>query len=229
MKSIIQTPTNNLQNSIEFYKKLNFKIVSQSDPTLVTDGKAFIEINPDRFARAGLKLFKNSWAKEVAELQKFTHVTQTEKSYIVGSPSGTWVYLIEDTAPTNNEAQDKSFGITGNFQGLSLETTDIKRSFHFWQIFGFVKTMGDVEQGWISLEVENEITISLMKPQCCPHLFFNPSLTYFNGKNNMAVIDKIRQANIPITEEITHFNKEGIVDNIIIRDPGGYGFFIFSD
>lgn len=229
MKSIIQTPTNNLQNSIEFYKKLHFKIVSQSDPTLVTDGKAFIEINPDRFARAGLKLFKNSWEKEVEALQKLTNVTQLEKSYIVGSPSGTWVYLIEGNAPTNNEAQDESFGITGNFQGLSLETTDIKRSFDFWQIFGFAKTMGDVDQGWISLAIENEITISLMKPQCCPHLFFNPSLTYFNGKNNMAVIDKIRQANIPITEEITHFNKEGIVDNIIIRDPGGYGFFIFSD
>jgi len=54
-------------------------------------------------------------------------------------------------------------------------------------------------------------------------------LTYFNGKQNLEVIEKIRNNAIPITEEITHFNKEGIVDNIIIRDPGGYGFFIFSD
>ena len=29
--------------------------------------------------------------------------------------------------------------------------------------------------------------------------------------------------------KITQFNKEGIVDNVIIRDPGGYGFFIFND
>ncbi len=54
-------------------------------------------------------------------------------------------------------------------------------------------------------------------------------MTFFNGKDNLNLIAKIREAGIPITEEITHFNKENIVDNIIIRDPGGYGFFIFSD
>lgn len=48
-------------------------------------------------------------------------------------------------------------------------------------------------------------------------------------KSNLAIIQKIRDLQIPITEEITHFNKEGIVDNIIIRDPGGLGFFIFND
>ncbi|WP_372369813.1 VOC family protein [Candidatus Uabimicrobium sp. HlEnr_7] len=229
MKSIIQTPTNNLENSIEFYKKLDFKIISGNSSTLVSDGKAFIEINPDRFARAGLKLFKNSWKEEVAQLEKLTHVTHSEKTYILSSPSGTWVYLVEGGAPTNDHLQEKSFGLTGNFQGLSLETTDIKRSVDFWHIFGFAKTMGDIEQGWMSLAGDDGMTISLMKPLCCPHLFFNPSMTYFNGKENMAIIEKIRQIKIPIVEEITHFNKEGIVDNIIIRDPGGFGFFIFSD
>jgi hypothetical protein len=68
-----------------------------------------------------------------------------------------------------------------------------------------------------------------MKPLTCLHLFFNPSLTYFNGGNNLAVIENIRKLGIPITEEITHFNKDGIVDNIIIRDPGGFGFFVFND
>jgi len=73
------------------------------------------------------------------------------------------------------------------------------------------------------------MAVSFMQPNSCPHLFFNPSMTYFNGKNNLPIIAKIREAGILITEEITHFNQEGIVDNIIIRDPGGYGFFIFSD
>jgi hypothetical protein len=69
-----------------------------------------------------------------------------------------------------------------------------------------------------------------MKPFSCPHLFFNPSLTFFNGKeNNPKVIQKIRDLNIPITQEITAFNEEGLVDNIIIRDPGGLGFFVFND
>lgn len=43
------------------------------------------------------------------------------------------------------------------------------------------------------------------------------------------MIEAVRKAGIPITEEITHFNSEGIVDNIIIRDPGGYGFYVFND
>ena len=68
-----------------------------------------------------------------------------------------------------------------------------------------------------------------MKTGSCPHLFFNPSLTYFNGAKNLSIIQQIKTLQIPITEEITHFNKEGIVDNIIIRDPGGLGFFLFSD
>ena len=75
----------------------------------------------------------------------------------------------------------------------------------------------------------SDFTITLMKPMTCPHLFFNPSMTYFNGKKNLSIIEKIRQLNIPIAEEITHFNNEGIADNMIIRDPGGYGFFIFND
>ena len=65
--------------------------------------------------------------------------------------------------------------------------------------------------------------------QCCPHLFFNPSLTFFNGENNLKIIDQINNLNIAVTEEITVFNEDNIVDNIIIRDPGGLGYFLFSD
>ena len=68
-----------------------------------------------------------------------------------------------------------------------------------------------------------------MGPCCCPHLFFNPSLTYFNGGQNLPVIKAIREAGIPIAEEITHFNEEGVVDNVVLRDPGGLGMFIFND
>jgi hypothetical protein len=63
-----------------------------------------------------------------------------------------------------------------------------------------------------------------MKPFSCPYLFYNPSLTFFNGKeNNPKVIQKVRD----LTEEITAFNTEGIVNNVIIRDPGGFGLFVF--
>lgn len=81
----------------------------------------------------------------------------------------------------------------------------------------------------IHTPADDGFVISLMKPFSCPHLFFNPSMTYFNGKDNLAVIRKIREAGIPITQEITAFNTEGIADNVILRDPGGYGFFVFND
>ncbi|MBT7993740.1 MAG: hypothetical protein HN691_02595 [Bacteroidetes bacterium] len=117
----------------------------------------------------------------------------------------------------------------GNSAGLSLETMDMELSFEIWQKLGFSTSMGSLGEGWISLKNTDNLTISLMRPLACPHLFFNPSLTYFNGEKNMEIIDHIRKIKIPITEEITYFNKENIADNIIIRDPGGLGFFLFND
>ena len=89
--------------------------------------------------------------------------------------------------------------------------------------------MGSAEKGWISMTNDNDFSVSLMSPNACPHSFYNPSLTYFNNKNNLSVIQKIRDLGIPIEEEITAFNPDGVADNIILRDAGGYGFFIFND
>jgi hypothetical protein len=97
-------------------------------------------------------------------------------------------------------------------------------------LLGFDKTYGNGEQGWLSLQNENGFSISLIALFSCPHLFYNPSLSYFNGKEGKPkVILQIRDLKIPITEEITAFNNNGIVHNIIIRDPGGLGFFVFND
>lgn len=229
MNTFFQTPTNDLRQSIDFYKKLNFKILSAENPTLVTDGNAIIEINPDRFARAGVKFYKNNWKNIVEQLQNLTKVSPIENGYLFSDQSGVWIYLMESNSTVNFNLNEVEASTLGNFAGLSLETTDIKKSIEVWEILGFSKTMGSIEQGWVSYENQDKMGVSFMQPNSCPHLFFNPSMTYFNGKNNLAIIDKIRATGIPITEEITHFNKEGIVDNIIIRDPGGYGFFIFSD
>lgn len=233
MTTIIQTPTPDLASSLSFYKKLKFEVLSEADPVVVTDGKAIVEINPDRYARAGVKCFKESWAKEVAELEKLTKVTSIDGGYILSDPSGMWIYLMEqewEIAPVSIAMEDPCFGVPGNFAGLSLESTDMAASVAIWETLRFEKGMGSVDQGWVTYTDAAGFGISLMKPLACPHLFFNPSLTYFNGKeNNPIIIEKIRALDIPITEEITQFNKEGKVDNIIIRDPGGYGFFIFND
>lgn len=229
MKSIIHTPTNNLAESLEFYTKLGFVRLPNTGLELVSDGKAVIEINPDRYARAGVKLFNDSWEKIVNDLEDLATVLRLENGYLLSDPSGVWIYLIETQEEMSLDISALSSSVLGNYAGISLETTSINNSFHLWKLLGFNQKEGDIDQGWITLKNYDGLVVSLMKPLTCPHLFFNPSLTYFNGNKNMDIIENIRSLQIPITEEITHFNKEGVVDNIIIRDPGGYGFFLFSD
>jgi hypothetical protein len=229
MNSIIHTPTSNLKESLEFYTKLGFVKLPNTNLELVADGKTVIEINPDRYARAGVKLFSESWEKTVEAIEPLVNVLTIENGYLISDPSGAWIYLIESKKELDIDLSALSSSELGNYAGISLETTSINSSYQLWKLLGFNNQQGDIDQGWITITNADGLTVSLMKPLTCPHLFFNPSLTYFNGANNPGIIEKVRSLEIPITEEITHFNKEHIVDNIIIRDPGGYGFFLFND
>ncbi|MES2765274.1 MAG: hypothetical protein V4642_05370 [Bacteroidota bacterium] len=225
MNAIIQTPTGNLAESRAFYETLGFKKLAEN---IYTDGKALVQINNARTARAGVKLFKSSWQEEIKLLKEITPVKEHKGEYLLSDGSGMYIYLVEGEPPVSFQKEENSFSTLGNFIGVSAETTDMLKSVKIVEILGFKKTMGAVEYGFIALSNDAGFGFSFMKPPC-PHMFFNPSLTYFNGEKNLDVIENIRALKIPITEEITEFNKEGIVDNIIIRDPGGYGFFIFSD
>jgi hypothetical protein len=227
MKTIIHTPTSNVVDSYSFYEKLGFAVLNDI-PRVYTDGKAVIEINPDRFARAGIKCFKLSWEEEVEQLKQITPVKAVDGGYILSDAASVWIYLVNGAPPYEFTVAEDSYSALGNYAGLSLETTDVQRSELIYGALGFTKIGGGVEQGWTSYNNDGFI-ITLMEPLSCPHLFFNPSMTYFNGGKNLPVIEKIRELEIPIVEEITYFNKEGIIDNVIIRDPGGYGFFIFND
>jgi len=227
MISTIHTPTPNLQSSIKFYEQLGFARIEHNDLVLFSDGKFIIEINENRSARGGIKFYNDAWASVVDELSQITKVTQTPRGYLLGDGSGCAIYLEEKHL--NVELPKTEASALGNFMGLTLECLDINHSIEIWKRLGFNQTMGKIEQGWVVYTHPSGVGVSLMAPNACPHLFFNPSLSFFNGKNNLSIIQKIRDLGIEITEEITHFNKEGIVDNIIIRDPGGYGFFIFSD
>ncbi|MCH6234988.1 VOC family protein [Cognataquiflexum rubidum] len=227
MQALIQTPTPYLEASIDFYSKLGFKQISET-PLIFSDGKASLEINPNRYARAGLRFFKDSWSLEISKLKPIAEIHPTKDGHLLADPSGVWIFLVDGKPGFDLHEEELSFSTLGNYMGISLESTDAKKSFEIYQILGFQLAFGSVDSGYFSMTA-NGFSISIMKPNSCPHLFFNPSLTYFNGKNNMNIIAKIRSLEIPITEEITYFNKEGIVDNIIIKDPGGLGFFIFND
>jgi len=227
MQTLIHTPTPNLKQSLDFYTKLNFRIVSESSPTLVSDGLFLLEINPDRYARAGVKLFQATWEDEVEKLKKLIPIAECEDGYLLDDPGGARIYLVNHTLDVSLPPKQPT--VLGSFAGISLETIHLPSTAKIWNILGFEGNEISGDQRWMTLTNKDGLHISLMSPNTCPHLFFNPSLTYFNGKENMKIINQIRKLRIPITEEITCFNEEGIVDNIIIRDPGGYGFFIFND
>ena len=224
MKTIIQTPTPNLDESISFYGKLNFEIQQKENGAYAIAGSLIIDINTDRMSRAGIK-FCTSNSDTVLEGKNVNVIPVNDKSKLVVSPTGCPVYFEDANVPAINTNEP----VTGNFMGLSLETSKMDEEIVFWEKFDFKQTAGNPSQGWVSLTNSSGFGVSLMNYQCCPHLFFNPSLTFFNGENNLKIIDQINNLNIAVTEEITVFNEDNIVDNIIIRDPGGLGYFLFSD
>jgi hypothetical protein len=229
MNVLLQTPTPDLELSLEFYRKLGFSTLEKDESLVVgADGLA-IQVQADRFARAGLQLYRASWKEAVRELRKITEVLSQPYGYLLSDPSGVWLYLREATCPITKEDIKAESSVLGNFAGLSLETVDMAKSAQIYQTVGFGLDSGGPEQGWVSYKNDDGLAVSLMGPNCCPHLFINPSLTFFNGGKNLPVIAAIREAGIHITEEITHFNKDGIVDNVVLRDPGGFGIFVFND
>lgn len=222
---ILQTPTSALSESIAFYEALHFTRISD-EPLAFSDGKVIVEVNAERSARAALKLYAGDWSDEVAKVKDRTYIQEIDSGYLFCDPAGVWIYLIEGEQPL--QARKDADAIPGNYMGISLEYMDFNGGVALWQNLGFEITLGAAEQGWVAM-MRGEDGVSLMATGACPHLFFNPSMTYFNSGKNPEVIERVRTAGIDITEEITVFNDAGEVDNIIIRDPGGFGFFLFND
>lgn len=227
MQASIQTPTNKITNSHNFYQQLNYTLALFSEGrNIYSDGQVLIEINSDRSARAGINFYQADWSSVLEKRSSITIVEQKE-GFLLCDPNGVFVQLKNGAIPDFSTTISPS--TLGTFGGVSIETIDLSKSIQFWKLFGYEVIQGSLEKGWITLANKTGLDISLVKIGSCPHLFFNPGLNYFNGEKNLSIIQQIRDLGIVLTEEITHFNKEGIVDNIIIRDPGGLGFFIFND
>ncbi|MEQ8425333.1 MAG: hypothetical protein RIA63_11535, partial [Cyclobacteriaceae bacterium] len=113
---------------LSFYQKLGFEVLDKTEKVIVTDGQAVIEINPDRYARAGVKLYKNKWTKEVTELKQLTTVHTTKEGFLLSDPSGVWIYLVEGELELKHKPAKESFSALGNYSGLSLESTNISQS-----------------------------------------------------------------------------------------------------
>lgn len=228
MQILVHTPARVLFDSIHFYQKLGFELLFESPMVVLADSQFMVELNPDPFARPGLKLIKEDWSSELTQLKEITTIYEINSGYLIDDNNGCRVYLIEGEPSRQLSEMASAKCMLGSFSGLSLETFDMQSSLNFWTVLGFETVYGTPEDSYLVTKNES-FSVSFMKPLTCPHLFFNPSLTFFNSGKNLEVIEKIREAGIQITEEITVFNEQEIVDNVIIRDPSGYGFFVFND
>lgn len=228
MNTVIHTGSPDIARSKDFFTKLDFHELLAEDSIYFVDGNFIIEVKEDHFARPGIKMYGENWAKKLDEWS-FTWINPEEGLYILRDPNGVWVYLEEGKGPNMPAELSGKPSAVGTCMGVSIETLDPLVSLVFWQNLGFKVQMGSAEQGFMVLQNEEGFGLSMMKAWSCPHTFLTPSLTYFNGKKNPEIIKGIRDKGISMEEEVSVFNEEGIVDNIIIREPGGYGFFVFND
>jgi len=228
MLTLIQSPTPNLEQSLDFYTRLGFEPKTIDGVNYFSDGRSIIKINTDRFSRIGLVIYGSHLRKAISQLNVIPEMLSNEEHSLLTLPGNLWIYLIDGEGPPLDFSKE-TVSVLGNGHGISIETAESRHLYNVLNCLGFELQTGQPEDSWFVLVNKQGFSISIMKPNCCPHLFFSPSLNYFNGKENLNVIENIRNKGIGITEEITHFNDKGVVDNIIIRDPGGLGFFIFSD
>lgn len=229
MRTIIQAAAPTQEKSQSFYENASFKIEHSGENTYAYCNQLLLLFNDDPLARSGLRFYSDNWERILIDNHIESQMTKTDDGYIIKSPEGCTLYLdlteayfIDPPAKTENS-------LFGSYAGFSLESTNLTHSIAFWKIFDFTVTSGNPAHGYIGLTNPGGFAISIMTYQVCPHLFIIPSLSFFNSGKNLPVIEKIRENGIHILEEITRFNKEGVVDNIIIQDPGGLGFFIFND
>jgi catechol 2,3-dioxygenase-like lactoylglutathione lyase family enzyme len=226
---ILNIPSPDISKSIAFFQELGFETQQAGKQFLVADAQCQFLIDPAPSARAGWTfyledwniLFENDFPKK--ELKKFGD------DFVISDGNGVYLRFSKSQMPAWEGSSPTRPSLLGSYAGVSQEVFDLQASLDFYAKWGFKVEQGGSTQGWASLRHSNGQGLSLMAYGSCPHLFFNPSLTYFNGKNNLAVIESLRESGIPLAQEITHFNDKGIVDNVILQDAGGLGIFVFSD
>ena len=192
MKLTPQTPTADLNQSIVFYEKLGFEIQTLGSRIVALDAQNCIEINPERTARVCIQLHQSNWNKTLLELKSHTPIIKTKEGYLITDPNGIWIKLIVETWDEKITSSNYK-SLLGNYAGVCIETLEVSKSYEFWNLLSFSSKSKDFSKGWIEMKSEVGDSISLIKAQQCPHLFFNPSMTYFNGSHNLEIIESIKK------------------------------------
>lgn len=229
MKIIALLSSPNFESSQKFYKSFNFTTLLEDDHgQYISDGKYIYCIDKNRKGRNGLICF-------VDDVEQYTSVYNAvyQSDYdgaFIQDPNGIKILLKSlDEYPVFESSNDTKSDF-GNPFGLGIETIDMEETVDFWKELGFDLPKGDpASDGYLSMK-NDEFDLTIFRFGMCPHSFSNPSYSFFNGKEgNPIAIRKIKETSIPFSEEITEFSETNTVDNVIMKDPGGTGFFLFND
>ena len=232
-KILLQTAAPNLDASCRFYETTGFVKTAQSGNHHVYSDVAFdILVNGEVGARPGFRVYTDDLPALKTKLTSFGPLFPHATGFVTSDPNGVRVFLLPVSEyPSIDKSMTSTNNMCGNNYGAGIETTKFDESIAFWQALGYQPSTEITKNSqYATLTFDGSLAITFFQPGICPHAFYNPSLTYFNGKEgNPVVIAKLRHAGIKPVEEITEFNDQGEVDNIIISDPGGLHSFIYND
>lgn len=130
----VHTPTPDRAASAEFYQRLGFECIDSGE-RVFADSQVRIEIQPDRYARPGLRLYGANWEDKVGHLRQLTHIYKAGNDLLLNDGTGCWIYLTPDAPPEAQSVETRA--IIGNFAGLSLEAHDLDRTVEIWRLLGF--------------------------------------------------------------------------------------------
>ena len=222
-------PSPDLAITRAYFERLQFVVQAADQALWVGVGTWQFYVEAKANVRAGWRFYTDDAAREMERLQAYCSFKPSGNEWLGTDGNGIWIRLSEEEFPQPPIRQTEGKNLCGRFVGISQEVADLSKASELYQQLGFAVQAGSAESGWVSLLHANGTALSLMPYGVCPHLFFNPSLTFFNGGGNLPIIEQLRLAGVPIAQEITHFNQEGLVDNVILCDPSGLGIFVFND
>lgn len=231
---ITQIAAPDAEESLAHYRKLGYQEHVLSDAMYLFFDKAssFI-LNTARDARHGLRCFVDDIEMARRDWQEITVLYDSDGGFFCTDPNGVYLFFQSrtDSAQILNKTDANEHCLCGVNYGLGIESGRFDTSLAFYTHLGYKSDKPANEKtAYITLTHDAGPPITLFKPNTCPHAFYNPSFTFFNGKEgNKKVIEDLTTAQVTIRQGISWFNPDGEVDNIIISDPGGFHSFIFND
>lgn len=229
-KVIINSAAQNINRVSAFYDKIGFKN-ALNNQIYVTDNQSVIKLNSSNSTRVCIELYTDNSPK-IRELL-MPSIFEKDSSYVTSDPNGVLIDVFDIADYPNLTFPDNSdTSLLGNYAGIGIETLKMKESVDFYVMLGY-NSPGELNgsESYLTLQNDELPPLTLFKMGMCPHSFYNPSLTFFNGKEqNPILIKKMKELGITFTEEVTVFSKDSTqLENVIVEDGGGLHFFVFND